>query len=163
MAFRKDVFCSKSFDHRFWQKLPKKLSKHLRIMMKLCHAAWKSEQKHMSSAILVLAPPRPFLWGPRISERNVSNWKRRKFHRKIWNLENKLLLVSINFSPKTSHSCLKKEGTLCFLGRWKELMSGVGLKEAKKLFKISWTFKTSSMAHTRSNYRDLTQPGPPKM
>ena len=46
----------------FWQKLPEKLNKHLRIMMKLCHAegffAWKSEQKHMSSAILVLAPPR---------------------------------------------------------------------------------------------------------
>ena len=30
-------------------------------------------------------------------------------------LENKLLLISINFTPKTSHSCLKN-GTLCFPG-----------------------------------------------
>ena len=30
-------------------------------------------------------------------------------------LENKLLLISVNFTPKTSHSCLKN-GTLCFPG-----------------------------------------------
>ena len=33
-------------------------------------------------------------------------------------LENKLLLISINFTPKTSHSRLKKDGTLCFPGTY---------------------------------------------
>ena len=30
------------------------------------------------------------------------------FSKYLWCLENKLLLISINFTPKTSHSCLKK-------------------------------------------------------
>ncbi len=33
----------------------------------------------------------------------------------IYGLENQLLLISINFTPKTSHSCLKN-GTLGFPG-----------------------------------------------
>ena len=35
---------------------------------------------------------------------------------KIYFLENKLLLISINFTPKTSHSCLKKWYTM--FSRW---------------------------------------------
>ena len=34
-----------------------------------------------------------------------------------WYLENKLLLISINFTPKTSHCCQKKS-TLCCPGIW---------------------------------------------
>ncbi len=32
-------------------------------------------------------------------------------------LENKLLLISINFPPKTSNPVAQKKGTLCFLGQ----------------------------------------------
>ena len=41
-----------------------------------------------------------FLWAPTIGDKEVTAW--------ITCLENKLLLISINFTPKTSHCCLKK-------------------------------------------------------
>ena len=42
-------------------------------------------------------------------------------------LENKLLQISINFTPKTSHSCLKN-GTPCFPGRYNTLFTHCELK-----------------------------------
>ena len=50
-------------------------------------------------------------------------------------LENKLLLISINFTPKTSHSCLKK-GTLGFPGKFWRFM--VLICFLPHLAKVQW-------------------------
>ena len=51
-------------------------------------------------------------------------------------LENKLLLISINFTPKTSHSCLKKWYTMVF----REL---IGVKNPKEKYLRPTTFLTT--------------------
>ena len=43
-----------------------------------------------------------------------------------WDLENQLLLVSINFTPKTNHSCLTKMVHYGFPGRAKKIGSDSG-------------------------------------
>ena len=69
-----------------------------------------------------------------------------KIFPKTFCLENKLLLISINFTPKTSHSCLFKNGTLSFPGGSK--MS----RDGKKLWTPSnrWPPRAALRLHSRT-------------
>ena len=61
---------------------------------------------------------KPWIEANKHHPQNTYFLEKLRFILKLYCLENKLLLISINFTPKTSHSCLKN-GTLGFPGDWK--------------------------------------------